>query len=88
MSNKKDENICGVTQKILYDKKVKKLNLELAIDKIGSPVIIFEDWTNPKKIKELFRLHLHEAIDLKSVIDTLSNDFLWNKIEKLEGKMQ
>jgi len=68
--------ICGEVKQLCYDKKVDKLNLELAIDGIGCPVIIFEDWTKKNKSKELFRLHIKEAIELKAVIDNLIFDYV------------
>jgi hypothetical protein len=36
--------ISGETKEILYDDKIKTLNLQLAKDKNGSPIIIFENW--------------------------------------------
>jgi len=71
---KKVQKICGTEMELMYG-KVKKLNLELAKDELGCPAIIFQDWTG--KSKDLFRLHLKEANELKSVIDNLILDYLW-----------
>ena len=77
------KELCGETKELMYDKKIKLLNLELAIDEIGSPIIIFQDWTEKEKSKDLFRLHIKEAIELKAIIENLGNDYLWLKIDEL-----
>lgn len=71
----KEQDLCGEEKEIFYDTKVKKLNLELCIDKLGTPIIRFQDWTG-KKNKSLFQLHLKEAIELKSIIDNLFFDYV------------
>lgn len=79
------KRICGETTDIIYDEHISKLNLELALDPIGTPVILFEDWT--KKGKELFTLHIKEAIELKGMIDNLVVDyFMYLKDIKDEKK--
>jgi uncharacterized protein (DUF2249 family) len=82
--------LCGQVKELLYDHKVKNLNLQLVKDNTGSPIIIFEDWTNKEDGKELFRLHIKEAIELKSMIDNLIIDHNSNEkdliLEKLGEK--
>lgn len=80
---KKYKLICGHTKEINYDDKIKKINLELAYDNIGTPIIIFGDWTN--KGKDLFTLHIKEAVELKSIIDNLIIDYHENEIEELKA---
>lgn len=70
------ESICGEVIDIMYDKKVKKLNLQLAKNETGAPVIILQDWTKKDESKDLVVLHLKEAIRLKAVIDNLVIDFI------------
>ena len=74
----------GEVKEIMYDKKIKKLNVELAKINIAissrghdMPLILFEDWTQDKKIKHLFTLHIKEAIELKAILDKLLFDYLW-----------
>lgn len=74
---------CGETKDLMYDDKVKKLNLELATDKNGSPVIIFQDWTDEENSKELFRIHIKEAMEIKSIMDNLVIDYVENKYDFL-----
>jgi len=59
----------GEVKEIRYDKKIGKLNLMLAEDN-GIPLIIFQDWTGDES-KDLFKLHIKEAVELKSIIDNL-----------------
>jgi poly(3-hydroxyalkanoate) synthetase len=62
------------------DKRIKELNLELAKDSVGTPLIIIQDWTNEK---DIVRLHIKEAIELKSMIDRLVLDWLeWKQFDK------
>jgi len=75
----KVENICGEDKDIYYDKKVKRLNLELVNNK-GCPLIVFQDWTG-KDSKHLFALHLKEAVELKAIIDNLVIDWTEDRIE-------
>lgn len=71
----KEKNICGEGMDLGFDKKVKKLNLELV--HVGGNVkagdgyyaIDLGDWT--KSGRHLVRLHILDAIELKSVIDKL-----------------
>ena len=79
---KKEIEICGEYKELFYDKKVKILNLELAKDSIGSPIIIFQDWTKKNKSKELFRVHIKEAIEIKAIIDNLIIDYYEELLEK------
>lgn len=72
------KEICGEVKEILYDKKINKLNLQLARDKNNSPVIIFQDWTKDR-VRNLFTLHIKEAVEMKAIIDNLI-------IEHLEGE--
>jgi len=74
------KEIEGIEQEIYYDKKIKKLNIELADDK-GRPLILFQDWTKKSKCKTLITLHIKEAIELKSIIDKLVVGYLEDKIE-------
>jgi len=83
VKNKKTE-ICGEVKEIHYDDVIKKLNLELAFDSIGSPIIVFQDWTKYNDSKDLFRLHIKEAVELKSMIDNLIIDWTLHKIEAVE----
>jgi|GEM_PF-3427912 len=73
-------NICGEVTDIFYDKDVRKLNLELVKDKIGTPMIIFQNWTG-RKCTNLLTLHIKEAIELKSIIDKLVLDYTEHLIE-------
>jgi hypothetical protein len=78
--SKKDKNlsysgICGQTKDLLYDKKISRLNIQLGEDQIGAPILVFEDWTQKDKAKELFRMHIKEAMELKSIIDQLIFDY-------------
>lgn len=59
-----------------YDNKIKKLNLELGVDRIGTPLIQLQDWTKKNKSKPLVTLHIKEAIELKAVIDNLVFNYL------------
>jgi len=71
MTGKIIKAICGETKDIMYDEKIKKLNLELVKDEIGTPLIIFQDWTNERDAKDILTLHIKETIELKSIIDNL-----------------
>ena len=70
----KIKRISGEVKDILYDKKITKLNLQLAKDELGTTIIVFENWTINKS-KELFRLHIKEAIKLKAMIDNAIVDY-------------
>jgi hypothetical protein len=75
----KEESICGEVIDINYDKEIKQLNLELIKDENGTPIIKFQDWTGDGK--DLFSVHIKEAIRLKSVIDSLVVEYLENMKE-------
>ncbi len=81
----KAKEICGTEKVINYDKKIKKLNLMLAKDEFGCPIIIFQDWTGVDS-KDLFRLHIKEAIELKSDIDMLVINYLEDKDKNFKEK--
>lgn len=67
----------GQVMNIYYDKKCDKLNLELVKKKFRIPSnehyyeIHFQDWSKDNKSKTLLKLHIKEAIELKSIIDNL-----------------
>lgn len=61
--------IRGEVIDLWHDPKIKRLNSELAVDKNGAPLIVLQDWTD--KGKDIVRLHIQDAIRLKSVIDGL-----------------
>lgn len=67
--------ISGFDKEVQYDKKIKKLNLELALDDDANPVIIFQDWTKEGNEKNILTLHLTECIEIKSIIDLLIFDY-------------
>lgn len=68
--------ISGEAIDIHYDKKINKLNIELAMSSLGGPIIIFQDYSNVGKSRDILTLHLKEAIALKSIIDNLVVDFI------------
>lgn len=82
-----EEEICGEVIVNHFDKKIKALNLELVkvIDKFNNfhYQIHFQDWTPVGKSKtkvkgtNLVKLHLKDAIKLKSIIDSL----IWDAME-------
>ena len=76
---KKEIEICGEYKELFFDKNLRILNLELAKDSIGSPIIIFQDWTKKNKSKDLFRVHIQEAIEIKAMIDKLIVNYLEEK---------
>ena len=69
--------ICGEIKDLWFSKDNTKLNLQLVVDDTGCPIIIVEEWTpkidpeNDYDSKELFRMHLKEAIELKSILLTI-----------------
>ena len=75
------QNICGEVLDIGFDKNIKKLNLELIKDKIGCFCIEIQDWT--KGETTLVRLHIKEAIQLKSIIDNLVCDLVLTNNESI-----
>ena len=83
---KKEIEICGEYKELVYDKKVKILNLELAKDSIGSPIIIFQDWTKKNESKELFMVHIKEAVEIKAMIDNLIISYYEELLEELKWK--
>lgn len=68
-----EEDICGEVKDLFFDKYIKKLNLELVkvTDKHNNfhYEIHFQDWSKKNKSKTLFKLHIKDAIELKSMID-------------------
>lgn len=62
--------VCGHTMNSVQGLKSTTLNLELAVRSEGAPIIVFQDWDGEES-KDLFALHLHDAIKLKSIIDSL-----------------
>jgi hypothetical protein len=81
----KIEEISGEYMDCHYS-KVHRLNIELAVDEIGTPILIFEDATKQGKERELFRLHIKEAINLKSIIDNSIIDWNWYKVDETRQK--
>lgn len=74
------KDICGEVIDLFQDKKINKLNFELAVLNNGTPVIILQDWTKENKSRDLVTLHLKEAVQLKAVIENLLLDAtLFNK---------
>jgi len=77
METKMEENICGEVKDLFFDKNIKKLNLELVklTDKHSNYhyEIHFQDWSKIES-KTLFKLHIKEAIELKSMIDNFIVD--------------
>jgi len=87
-----EEEICGeFMEENKFDNKVKVLNLELVkvIDKHKNfhYQIHFQDWTpigrSKTKVKgtNLVKLHLKDAIKLKSIIDNLVWDAMEDAVE-------
>lgn len=70
MKKSKIEVIGGKHFDIYYDRGIRTLSMDFAVNDIGSPLVIVSDWTG-KKAKELFTLHLDEALELKSTIDSM-----------------
>lgn len=68
------KRICGIDKEIFYDSKYKKIYVELVI-KNDVPILQILEYETDKVILEL---HMKEAIELKSVFDTLCFDYLWN----------
>lgn len=76
---KKYENIGGTTLDTMYDRRYKCVDLELVQVHLGeeSYFEIHIDATTEKgKFKHLLKLHIKEAIELKSIIDNLVYDAL------------
>ena len=70
----KYKEVCGEVIELHHDDKIDKLNAELAVDEIGTPVIILQDWTKEGKSKDLVVLHVKDAMRLKAVFDSLLID--------------
>ena len=64
------------------------LNVELCKDKLGSPVIMFSDWTTEGKEKDFFALHIKEAIELKGMIDKAILSWCQHEIDDLKMDKQ
>lgn len=75
--------LMGIRKEILYDHRYKEINLELSEDKIGSPIVVIEG-----NGKELMRLHLYEAMALKSDIDNLAHSYLWAHMDKVRQDLE
>lgn len=77
-----EKPICGETVRIFFDKRFEEIDLELIRishdkkSKEGFYAIEFCGTDQKKKSKILLRLHIKEAIRLKSVIDNLVYDSL------------
>ena len=80
--------VCGEVIDLFHDKKIQKLNAELAVTNIGAPVIILQDWTDEGKSKDLITLHLKDAIRLKAVFDSLIIDASIHEKEYLNELMK
>tara|TARA_Y100000310_G_scaffold78214_1_gene74851 strand:- start:1557 stop:1802 length:246 start_codon:yes stop_codon:yes gene_type:complete len=76
----KEEDVCGETIQLHFDENITLLNLELVrVDgKNDVPYyqVHFEDWTKKDKSKTLIKLHIKDAIQLKSIIDNLVIDMI------------
>ena len=74
----KKEEVCGIEQEIHYDKEIMRLNLELVSvmlpDEEPYYEIHFQDWKKDGKCKTILKLHIKEALELKSIIDQLVYD--------------
>lgn len=68
MARKRRLNVvCGEMKEIHYDSRLAHIGIDLASDK-GTPIILFTGWKDGKP-RELFRLHLKEAMEIKASID-------------------
>jgi len=83
MAKKKEKEmrLMGIETDVMYDPKIDKLNLELAVTASRCPLIYFE---NKDGTKVFFRMHLREAIELKSVIDNLVLDYNEFLVEEVQ----
>jgi len=70
----KYKEICGEVIDLFHDKKIDKLNAELAVTELGAPVIVLQDWTKEEESEDLVMLHLKDAMRLKAVFDSLIID--------------
>ena len=79
----------GHVMDLHFDGKCEKLNIGLGTIKEFDemPCIIFEDWTGDEnaKTKRFFVMHIKAALELKSIIDSLVFDYLWDKTEDNES---
>lgn len=84
-----EDPICGEGKKIRYDQKTMSLDVELVRvllgedDDEGHYEIVFCDGSG--KGEEFFRLHIKEAIELKSIIDNLVFDSVIDMNENNKG---
>lgn len=72
-----EEDICGETIELIFG-DVKKLNLELVKVTMGDDFhyeVHFADWSK-KKTKTFFKMHIKDAIELKSAIDRFVIDII------------
>ena len=73
---KKIEPVEGISMEILYDDKFAELDVEL-VKLRDIPCLEFNLGN-----KTAFRLHILEAIELKSLIEKLCFSYLWTESEK------
>lgn len=84
----KIERIGGYTFETMYDERYKCIDLELVKvylskdDKEGHYQIHI-DATTKKKFKNILKLHIKDAIELKSIIDNIVYDANEDKFERL-----
>ena len=78
--SKKTTLVSGEYKELFSSGKVKTISLDLH-DICGVPILKFLDCTNKNKSKELFSLHITEAIELKAMIDKAILNFHWDMHE-------
>ena len=93
---KKTENIGGYTFETYYDQRYKNIDLELVRVVFKDKVLFHEEipyyqinieaTTKNKKIKTILRLHIKDAIQLKSIIDNMVYDANQDAVERLKWK--
>ena len=93
---KKTENIGGYTFETYYDRRYKNIDLELVRVVLNDKVLCHEEityyqinieaTTKNKKIKNILKLHIKDAIELKSIIDNLVYDANQDAVERLKWK--
>jgi len=82
----KEEVVSGIGEKIFYDDNYEKVYVELTkYSDLKIPCIRLIGRKNGK-IKKLIRLHMSEAIRLKSAIDQLMFDWLDMHAKKFRSK--
>lgn len=78
----KESGVCGETMEIFYDKKIDRLDFELIevkskVDNKNYYKIAVNDMTDVNKPKLLFKLHISEALEIKSIFDKLAYNSLF-----------